>query len=78
VRTQEAPPDWALMCAIKAIFWGPEDCVVQYHPKASEYVNNHLNVLHLWREIDREFPQPPSWLVGALSPQSHAVPAEVN
>ncbi len=57
-------PTWAEMCFIKDIFWDLDDCVVQFHPPQSEYVNNHLYCLHLWRPIDRAFPMPPSILVG--------------
>jgi hypothetical protein len=57
-------PTWEEMSFIKAIFWDDEDCVVQFHPPKSEYVNNHLFCLHLWRPTDRELPQPPSIFVG--------------
>lgn len=56
-------PNWDEMSFLKGIFWDPEDCVVQYHPPESEYVN-FLNVLHLWRPIDVDLPRPPAILVG--------------
>lgn len=52
------------MCAVKEVFWGEEDRVVQYHPPKSEWISNHPDVLHLWRPIDAEVPFPPSWMVG--------------
>jgi hypothetical protein len=52
------------MCRAKDEFWGPEDEVVQYHPKRSEYVNCHPHVLHLWRPIGAALPLPPSYMVG--------------
>ena len=59
---KKALPNWNDMCAIKDLFWTLEDCVVQYHPPRSTYVD--LNpVLHLWRPCDREFPMPPIILV---------------
>lgn len=57
-------PTWAEMCKIKDIFWDAEDCVIQYHPPKSEYVNNHPNVLHLWRPTTQAIPLPDSILVG--------------
>lgn len=57
-------PTWDEMCLIKNIFWDESDCVVQYHPPKSEYVNNHPHVLHLWRPIVATLPSPPSYLVG--------------
>lgn len=57
-------PLWDEMCLVKSLFWDPEDVVVQFHPAESEYVNNHENVLHLWRQVGHEFPTPPSILVG--------------
>lgn len=59
-------PSWSIMCAVKAIFWDDEDCVVQYHPPRSQYVNNHPGCLHLWRPIGQELPAPPAWMVGAV------------
>lgn len=56
-------PPWDLMCAVKNLFWDKEDCVVQYHPPESEYVNDHPFVLHLWRPIGKEFPRPPKYMV---------------
>jgi hypothetical protein len=57
-------PTWPEMTFIKLLFWDPEDCVVQYHPPESTYVNNHPYCLHLWRGINLPFPMPPTILVG--------------
>lgn len=57
-------PSWDDMCTIKDIFWNDNECVVQYHPPKSEYVNNLENCLHLWRPINKSMPVPPSIMVG--------------
>lgn len=57
-------PTWTEMCRIKETFWDLEDVVMQLHPRASEYVNNHPSVLHLWRPTSGEIPEPPRLLVG--------------
>ena len=64
VSRRDRCPTWDEMCQIKDLFWGAEDCVVQYHPPRSEYVNIHPNCLHLWRKIGYDFPMPDSILVG--------------
>lgn len=58
-----ASPTWDEMCIIKDLFWDKNDCVVQFHPPESEYVNNHPSCLHLWRKIGSEFETPPKMLV---------------
>lgn len=63
-RDDHRMPTWADMCKVKAIFWDPEDVVMQLHPRESEYVNNHPNCLHLWRPVDVEIPTPPPITVG--------------
>lgn len=60
----ERVPSWAEMCWIKDQFWDAEECVVQYHPPRSEYVNNHPHVLHLWKPTAAEMPRPPAIAVG--------------
>jgi hypothetical protein len=62
-KGKERCPTWAEMCYIKGLFWGPEECVVQYHPPASEYKNEQPNCLHLWRYTKAEIPRPPRLLV---------------
>lgn len=57
-------PTWDEMCWVKGLFWGPEECVVQYHPPASEYVNVHPHTLHLWKPVGVAVPLPPSICVG--------------
>lgn len=52
-------PTWEEMCFIKDCFWRPEETVMQLHPPASQYVNIHPHVLHLWRKIGTEIPLPP-------------------
>ena len=62
--TQQRTPNWREMSYVKDLCWDGEDVVMQLHPKKSEYVNNHLHVLHLWRPIDRDIPTPPPITVG--------------
>lgn len=64
VDKPQVVPNWKTMCSIKDLFWDAEDCVVQYHPPRSEYVNRHPGTLHLWRPVDQRLPRPPRGLVG--------------
>lgn len=64
-------PTWDEMAFVKSVFWDAGDCVVQFHPPESEYVNNHPFCLHLWRSTRHAFPLPDSILVGykGVSPE---------
>lgn len=57
-------PNWPEMCFAKDLFWGPDECVIQYHPPKADYVNNHNFCLHLWKDTRTEIRRPPSILVG--------------
>jgi hypothetical protein len=59
------PARWPEMCFVKALFWSPDDVVIQFHPAEAEYVNQHPNCLHLWRPQGVTLPTPPPILVGA-------------
>ena len=61
---KDRTPTWSEMCFIKDLFWDKEDCVIQYHPAESEYVNVHKHCLHLWRPTDQKFPIPNKMMVG--------------
>jgi hypothetical protein len=63
---QVRTPSWKEMAYAKGLFWDAEDVVIQYHPRKSEYVNCHPNVLHLWRPVGAEIPTPPAEYVGPL------------
>ncbi len=54
---------WEEMCRVKDMFFREDECVVQYHPPKSQYVNNHPYVLHLWRPQNESVPMPPVWMV---------------
>lgn len=58
-KNQKRCPTWEEMCAVKDMFFEPEEAVMQLHPAHSEYVNNHPYCLHLWRPLEREIPLPP-------------------
>jgi hypothetical protein len=64
VSLENRTPVWDEMCFVKNLFWREDECVVQYHPPKSEYVNHHPYCLHLWRPMNVGFPLPPSILVG--------------
>lgn len=65
-RPQMRTPTWREMAYVKELCWDGEDVVIQYHPRRSEYVNNHPHVLHLWRPRHVTIPTPPPELVGVL------------
>ena len=62
-KNRKTCPTWEEMCAIKDMFFEPEEAVVQYHPPKSEYVDNHPYCLHLWRPTDGEIQRPPALYV---------------
>lgn len=64
VSNEKHIPSWKVMCKIKDLFFFENETVIQYHPKKSDYINNHNNCLHLWRPIEKEIPTPPSIMVG--------------
>ena len=64
VQARNRTPTWQEMCFVKDQFWTEHEMVVQYHPPASEYVNFHPYVLHMWKPIGMTIPMPPSLLVG--------------
>lgn len=53
-------PTWDEMCRIKDIFWIEDECVVQFRPPRSEYINNHPYCLHLWKKIGANWDAPPT------------------
>lgn len=57
-------PTWEEMCKVKKIFFDDEECVVQFHPPKSEYVNDHPYTLHLWKKKGQEYETPPKIFVG--------------
>lgn len=57
-------PKWDEMCFVKDFFFHPDECVIQYHPSKSNYVNNHPYCLHLWRPQNADVPIPPKSYVG--------------
>lgn len=60
-KKRQTCPTWEEMCAIKDMFFEPEEEAVQYHPAKSQYVNHHPYCLHIWRPNDgREIVVPPT------------------
>ena len=56
-------PNWPEMCRVKDLFFSADECVIQYHPPASAYVNNHPHCLHLWKPQSEPVPMPAEWMV---------------
>jgi hypothetical protein len=67
VSLKDRIPTWPEMCWVKDLFWGEEECVVQFHPPKSKYVNCHPYVLHLWKKVGQEWETPPELLIGPKS-----------
>jgi len=56
-------PNWTEMAFVKDLFWEPEECVLQFHPPRSLYINAHPFCLHLWRPLNFSVPLPPPELL---------------
>jgi hypothetical protein len=57
-------PNWNEMHWIKNLFFDPEETVVQFHPKESQYVNRCKNCLHMFKPQNYEIQLPPRELIG--------------
>ena len=66
IERDKRTPTWEMMCVIKGLFWEDEDCVVQYHPPASVYVDFHPGCLHLWKPLLVDLPMPDPIMVGPM------------
>ena len=64
-------PNWQEMCFVKDLFWGEEECVIQYHPPASQYVKNDRYRLHMWKPCRFSVPTPPASLIGYVGLGPH-------
>lgn len=53
-------PTWNEMNHVKNLFWDAEETVIQYYPPLSKYINNHRNVLHMWKPQFMTMPLPPT------------------
>lgn len=51
-KNQKRCPTWDEMCAIKDMFFGPDEACVEFHPKKSKYVNANEYCLHIWRPVN--------------------------
>ena len=56
-------PTWDEMAKVKAMFWGEDETVVQFHPRADRHVNLSPFCLHIWKKVGEEFELPPTGLV---------------
>lgn len=43
------PPAWNVLTKIKDCFWEPEEDVIHWIPKHSEYVNIEQTCMHMWK-----------------------------
>lgn len=64
VRGKPRTPTWEEMNFVKDLFWEEEECVFQFHPPRSMYVNCHPYCLHLWKPIGITIPVPSTILIG--------------
>lgn len=66
VELKNRIPTWDEMCLVKSLLWEDEDCVIQFHPPKSVYVNARPFMLHLWRNINFTYNTPPIRLIVPL------------
>ena len=63
VSQRKRCPSWEEMCIVKDIFFNKNECCVEYHPAAKDYVNLHPNCLHIWKPQNADLPTPPKHFV---------------
>ena len=68
VSTRDRCPTWEEMCFVKDLFWSQDECVLQFHPPKTDYINHHPYCLHLWKRPGVNEELPPFILLAALKP----------
>lgn len=63
VSRRNRPPNWPEMDHIKRLFFLPGEVAMQLHVAVEDHINNHPNVLHLWRPHHDSIPLPPKEFV---------------
>lgn len=63
VSLKKRCPTWEEMCMVKDIFWKETECVLQFHPPKSEYVNLHPFCLHMWKQVGVDNQTPEAWMI---------------
>lgn len=64
VSHRKRVPNWHEMEQVKKLFFEQDETCMQLHVPAADHINNHANVLHLWRPQKADIPRPPSIMVG--------------
>jgi hypothetical protein len=64
VSAHNRTPNWAEMAFVKSVFWDDGECVMELHVPATEHINYHPHVLHLWMPLLVPIPRPPGEMVG--------------
>ena len=59
VSSKKSTPKWNDMCWVNSLFFESDECVIQYHPPETNYVNFHPHCLHLWKPQGTPIPMPP-------------------
>lgn len=59
VIAQFGTPTWAELTWCASQFFEDEECLVQFRPAKSQYVNANPHALHLWRPRGYAIPMPP-------------------
>ena len=78
VGERSKTPNWDEMCFVKSLFWDDEECVMQFHPPKSVYINLHPGVLHLWKPTGKNIETPPRWMIGPYEGWEKDVPKELS
>jgi len=63
VSREKRVPNWHEMSFIHRLFFKENETAMQLHLPARDHINNHPNVLHLWRPWDHAIPLPPKLFV---------------
>lgn len=63
ISNRKRTPSWPEMCFIKDLFFNESECVIQYHPAKSDYVNFNKYCLHLWRPQNESISMPDKIMV---------------
>jgi hypothetical protein len=57
-------PTWEEMDFVKNLFFGEDECVIQFHPPRKDWINHHPFCLHLWKPVGVEIIRPPTETIG--------------